>query len=297
MCIRDSDCCMKIQYRGVRKAINNDIRVLKLLLKFFNFIPAEINLKAMFEEIKAMLVLETDYTSEAKNTIEFRRLLEREDSFYVPKVIDNYSNEIILTTEFIKGKSIHDIDELSLSQDQRNHLGREFMRLFLLEIFVFEKVQTDAHFGNYLIITEPELKWGLIDFGAIKEPPKEFIKNYQKLILNLRDNDRESFIKTLRLMGYLSEKKESDMELFWEYAQVIGAAFVDADFDWGETDIADKVFEYIPKLMKSISIGNPPADTIFLDKKLGGVFFILQKLRANFNLNELIGEVLRTSKT
>lgn len=290
--IDDKVFCMKIQYRGVRKAINNDIRALKLLLRLFNFVPSEIDLKPMFNEIKEMLILETDYEIEAKNTIQFKALLSSEKYFHVPLVLEKYSNDKVLTTEFIRGESLHNIEQLNLSQSDRNLLGKEFMKLFLMEIFIFERVQTDAHFGNYLIITEPELKWGLIDFGATKIPPKEFLASYQNLILSLKNNNREEFLETVHQMGYLSQKKESDLALFWEYAKIIGTPFINDDYHWGETNIADKVFEYIPRLMKSISIGNPPADTIFLDKKLGGVFFILQKLEASFNLNVLIDEVL-----
>lgn len=285
--------CMKIQYRGVKKAINNDIRTLKLLLKLLKFVPSNVNMDEIFVEIKKMLLLETDYQQEAKTTGNFRELLADEPCFYIPEVLHRYSNSTVLTTEFIKGESLHHIEDLGLSQEQRNMLGREFMRLFLMEVFIFGKIQTDSHFGNYLIITEPELKWGLIDFGATKVPPENFLRNYQKLILSLKDKSRDEFIKTVISMGYLADHKENDLELFWEYAQVIGSPFIDGDFNWGETNIADQVFEFLPKLMKSISVGNPPADTIFLDRKLGGVFFVLQKLKSNFNLNELIEEVLR----
>lgn len=289
--------CMKIQYKGVRKAINNDIRTLKLLFKVFNFVPSEINLKSLFSEIKSMLLLETDYKAEAKNTDYFRHLLNNEKAFKVPIVLHRYSNDIVITTEFLKGESLHNIETININQDQRNYLGREFMKLFLMEIFIFEKIQTDAHFGNYLILLDPEPHWGLIDFGATKSPPIKFLIQYQKLILCLKDNNKDGFFDTIYNMGYLSREKESDKDLFWEYAQLIGTPFINEDFDWGKTDIADKVLDYIPLLVKAISIGNPPSDSLFLDRKLGGVFFILQKLRSSFNLNTLINEVLEMKKT
>jgi predicted unusual protein kinase regulating ubiquinone biosynthesis (AarF/ABC1/UbiB family) len=288
--------CMKIQYRGVRKAINNDIRALKILLKLFNFVPSQVDLKSIFKEIKDMLLLETDYLKEASNTETFKELLKGDEAFIVPSVLKEFSNEKILTTEYLKGRSLHDLDKLDLSQEERNKLGRDFMRLFLLEVFVFEKVQTDAHFGNYLVMTGEKPCWGLIDFGATKEIPKSFLKEYQKLILALRNNSEKDFIDTIYSMGYLSKDKDSDLSLFWEYAQLIGSPFIDDDYCWGKTNLSDQVMEYIPKIMKSVSVGSPPADTLFLDKKLGGVFFVLQKLEAKFNLNELFDEILILKK-
>jgi predicted unusual protein kinase regulating ubiquinone biosynthesis (AarF/ABC1/UbiB family) len=288
--------CMKIQYNGVRNAINNDIRALKLFLKLCHFVPSEIDLKAMFKEIKDMLILETDYVQESKNTKSFKHLLKGDDDFVIPEVLDEFSNERILTTEYIRGESLHNLDKLNLPQESKDKLGRSFMRLFLMEVFIFEKVQTDAHFGNYLIITEPVPKWGLIDFGATKIVPSDFLKQYQKLIISLRNNSKDDFINTIYSMGYLSKEKESDLDLFWEYAQVIGSPFVDEVFSWGESNNAEQVLEFIPRLIKSVSIGTPPADSLFLDKKLGGVFFILEKLEAKFNLNELLDEILELKR-
>lgn len=290
--IEGAKYCMKIQYRGVRKAINNDIRALKMLLKLFKFVPKEVDLQSAFSEIKSMLILETDYLKEAENTKDFKKLLEGEELYRVPSVCDRYSNEVVLTTEFLDGHSLHDLDSLDLSQAEKNGLGRSFMRLFFLELFIFEKIQTDAHFGNYLILKEESPRWGLLDFGATKEPSPNFIKNYQRLILALRKLDRVEFLDTVFEMGYLSEKKESDLDLFWEYANIVGAPFQEKEFEWGRNNISDQIFEYVPKLIRSISVGNPPSDTIFLDRKLGGVYFVLQKLDAKFDLNEVLDEVL-----
>ncbi|MBD64784.1 MAG: hypothetical protein CME62_06230 [Halobacteriovoraceae bacterium] len=294
--IEGSVYCMKIQYKGVRRAIDNDIKTLKYLIKLLGFIPKEIDLNHLFNEIKEMLLKETDYIQEAHNTQEFFQLLSPYPEYIVPRVLDQYSNDIILTTEYLEGVTLHEIEELKLTQDQKDQLGVEFMKLFLLELFIFEKVQTDAHFGNFLIIPGEKPKWGLIDFGATKVPPKKFIKNYQSLILSLKNKDQEKFFETVFSMGYLSRKKDSNQDLFWEYAQIIGSPFQEEVFDWGNTDIADQVFEYIPKLLKSISIGNPPADTFFIDKKLGGVFFVLQQLKAKFNVRKVLEDVIQMQK-
>jgi len=283
---------MKIQYKGVAKAIKNDVKALKIFLNTLNLIPKEIDLTQIYKEIEVMLTKEVNYLEEIKSTEKFADLLKDFPIFKIPKINHSFSNDKIITLEYLDGKSLNDIDELDLSQEQRNTLGREFMRLFFLEIFVFEEVQTDAHFGNYIILTEPELKWGLIDFGATKSPPADFINSYRQLLIHLSKRDRDAFINQLIEMEYLSKNKESDLDLFWEYANVIGAPFYVDEFDWGEADIADQMYKYIPKIVKSISIGNPPSHSLFIDKKIGGVYFILQKLKAKFNVTEVLEEVL-----
>ena len=283
---------MKIQYRGVAKATKNDIKALKFLLKTLNLIPSELDLSDIFKEIELMLNKEVNYLEEVKSTESFSHNLKDFPFFKVPLINHEFSNERIVTSEFIKGHSLHEIDNLNLTQEQRNTLGREFMRLLFLEIFVFEEIQTDSHFGNYILITEPKLQWGLIDFGATKLPPTDFMKGYRALMLALSQKDRESFISSLMTMGYLSEDKDSDLDLFWEYANIIGAPFYEDEYDWGNSDISNKIYEYIPSIMKSVSIGNPPAHSFYIDKKIAGVYFILQKLNAKFNVNQVLQEVL-----
>jgi len=283
---------IKIQYKGVAKAIKNDVRALKIFLNTLNLIPKEIDLTEIYKEIEQMLIREVNYTEEVNSTENFAALLLDFPIFKVPKINHDFSNDKIITLEFLDGHSLNDIESLSLTQDQRNTLGREFMRLLFLEIFVFEEVQTDAHFGNYILITEPELKWGLIDFGATKAPPKDFISSYRMMLIHLSKKDKDGFIGKLMEMEYLSKNKESDLDLFWEYANVVGAPFYEEEYDWGNSDIADQMYKYIPRIMKSISIGNPSSHSLFIDKKIGGVYFILRKLKSRFNVTEVLDEVL-----
>jgi hypothetical protein len=93
-------------------------------------------------------------------------------------------------------------------------------------------------------------------------------------------------------MGYLSSSEESNLDLFWEYANIIGAPFYEESYHWGQSDISSQIFQYIPQIVKSVTIGNPPAHSFFIDKKIAGVYFILQKLQACFNVTELLEEVI-----
>ena len=92
-------------------------------------------------------------------------------------------------------------------------------------------------------------------------------------------------------MGYISKTKESNLDLFWEYANVIGAPFYEREYDWGASNISEQIYDYIPRIARSISVGSPPSHTLFIDRKVAGVYFILQKLRAKFDVNQTLNEV------
>lgn len=279
---------MKIQYKGVRKAIKNDVLALKLLMKAMNVIPKEINLKEIYAEIEEMLFQETDYEQEAKNLTTFKESLSHYPQYTLPSVYPEFSNERILTMDYLDGYNLRNLDQLNLTQEQRNKLGEDFMRLLFIELFEVKRMQTDVHMGNYVVLQD--LTWGLIDFGATKEPPAEFLKGYQTLIIACANKDRELFFENLYRMEYLSKTKETNEDFFWEYAQIIGEPFQAQEYDWGTSQIADKALEMIPRIVKEVSVGNPSRHTVFLDRKIGGVFFILQTLKAKFNVRKLLAE-------
>lgn len=284
----DETYAMKIQYKGVRKAIKNDVLALKLLMKALNVIPKEIDLTEIYAEIEEMLFRETDYIAEAQTTKEFAELLKDYPQYKLPEIKDEFCNDQVLTMEYLEGHNLRELAKLDLTQEQRNKLGEDFMRLLFLELFQFEKVQTDVHMGNYLIM--PDLRWGLIDFGATKSPPSKFLKGYQTLILACANLDRELFFKNLYEMEYLSSTKKTNEEFFWNYAQIIGEPFQGGEYDWGASQIADRALDMIPRLIKEVSVGNPSRHTVFLDRKIGGVFFILQILGARFDVRKLLDE-------
>lgn len=279
---------MKIQYKGVRKAIKNDVLALKLLMKAMNVIPKEVDLTQIYTEIEEMLFLETDYEAEAKNIENFQDGLKNYPQYVLPKVHKEFSSNKIITMDFLDGYNLRELEKLNLSQADRNKLGEDFMRLLFIELFELKKIQTDVHMGNYIVL--PDKKWGLIDFGATKEPPEGFLKGYQTLILACANLDRELFFQNLYDMEYLSKTKKTNEDFFWEYAQIIGEPFQAEVYDWGKSKIADKALELIPRLIKEVSVGNPSRHTVFLDRKIGGVFFILQKLEAQFNVRKLLAE-------
>lgn len=277
---------MKVQYPGVRKAIKNDIRALKFLLNSLKLIPKDMNLDDLYLEIEQMLRQETDYLAEAQHTIEMGQLLQAYPQYTVPEIIEIYSHERILTSSFLEGTTIRENNHLT--QKQRDQLGIDLLRLLFLELFEFNLIQTDVHFGNYLIL--PDATWGLIDFGASKKPPQEFIRPYQQLIVSLANLNQSKFFEYLYQMGYLSQDKRTDHDFFWQYAQLLATPFQAGIYDWGKSTIADQVLEYVPQVLKKVSFGKVPRHTFFIDRKIGGTYFMLQKLGARFDAKKILAE-------
>jgi predicted unusual protein kinase regulating ubiquinone biosynthesis (AarF/ABC1/UbiB family) len=277
---------VKIQYEGVRQAIDNDLRALKLLLRALKLLPGDIDLAPIFDEIRSMLHQETDYLQEARELAFFGE--KASPTYVVPQVVAAHSGPHVLTSTLLEGQSVRDV---ALTQPERDRLGEEMLRLFFLELFTWGHVQSDAHLGNFLLVDTPTgRRWGLLDFGAVKIPAPDVSKDYQDMLAALILADRPSYFAMLEKMGYPVSQLDGDA--FWDYAQLFATPFRGGVYDWGESDIPDQAMRGGIKLLAGVKRLRPPAATIFVDRKVAGVFFILKTLGARFDARRVAEEFI-----
>jgi len=283
---------LKIQYPGVQKAIDHDIFALKFLLKMLNLIPKKLDSDQLFKEIKRMLQQETNYEKELEHILEFRELCKNIPYLRVINPVEKYCTKKILTTEFIDGHSIRSEEIQSLPQSKKNLLGKQFLELYLLEIFKWGKMQTDGHFGNYLIEKNGDnYNWVLLDFGATKDIPKGLQKNYQSMIIACAFADEEKLFESVKKVLKLDKLTFEQKEILKEYGEILSAPFKGGVYNWGQTSLSQDIMRLFPKLYRSFGEGKP-GDTFFLDRKLGGVYRILQELGAKFDPKKLLEKYL-----
>lgn len=273
---------VKIQYRGVKKAIKNDIRVLKWIISMTNFIPKDIDLSPLFEDLKEMLHQETDYLQEARFMQDYACLVENDDRFRIPRVYPNLSGDTYITQDYMEGISPRKIGDID--QAIRNRLGKDFFELFFLELFEWGLMQTDPNPGNYLISPDYQ-QWILLDFGASQRLDPILQQMYREVISCVITGSSEEFTQLLKKYRYI---KETESDVINEYFNIIHHPFTGDVYDWGNSNITDKLFKIAPRLFKEISPDKPPKDITFIDRKIGGVFFILKLLGSRFNPLEVL---------
>lgn len=300
---------LKIQYPDVDKAIESDLKSIRSFINLLKLIPKEINLDPLFLEIQEMLVQETDYTLEAKNTALFSKRLENDSRYIVPKVLPDFSNKKILATSFEHGLRIDDPVIQSLSIDRRNKLASNFLDLYFQELFVWKVMQTDPHFGNYRIRINPDGNDQLIlfDFGATRSYSDDFLTAYHSMIQASLLNDRQQLYLSAKKLKFIHDDDSGELlksfeefcmetiEPFIEYTDPRNTGQIDTDgsFDWKNTDLPKRLSQKVISIVKDHSWRTPPREIIFLDRKTGGVFIFLSQLRAKFKARDLLLKYLR----
>lgn len=275
----DTEYAIKIQYPDIGKSIDSDLFVLKMIFTTFKVLPKKLQLSKLFEQIKKMLLREIDYELERKSQAIYYKNLK--DDFIIPKVVAKYSSKKVLVSSYLPGTHIDEINEKNLlSQEQRNALGEDLLKLLLNELFVIQIIQTDPNPANFKIDLEAK-KWILYDFGACIEVDDEFKENYYKMIKALMSFSKKDVLKAFNLIGVYEPGDSSDYEnALLDYAKVVAGVFEEETFHWAENDVEKKLIKLGRKLLIEFPRKDPPFDTVFIDRKISGTFYLLKKLKA-----------------
>lgn len=297
---------MKVQYPGVEDAIYSDIRNLKRILSVAKIIPTSLKTDQLFEEVKEMLIQETDYAIEAEWTKEVNKWVEGDERYVVPKTIDKYCTHKILTTTYIEGVQVDSEAVQNLSKEDKNHLGFAFLNNYMEELFKYKAVQTDPHLGNYRIQLNEGRKPKLVlfDFGAMRKVPQEYGENYLGMVKSSLKGDEEGIIKYGTKLKYLMPDDPQELkDIYVELCKLIQEPFKGTsnkspftneagEYKFKETDLPKRVASKGAYIAKNFTLRAPPKESIFLDRKLGGTFVFLSVLGFHANAEKWMADKL-----
>jgi len=302
------ELCVKIQYPGVDRAIDSDLRSLRSIFSVVNLLPVGFDLDPIFAEIRAMLKREVAYDKEFEWTVRFRDALADDGRYVIPQVIAEYSGKRVITTTFEEGVAVDSPEVAALSAERRNSLATAGLDLFFREFFRFGFVQTDPHFGNYRIRLggngRPD-QMVLLDFGAVRVFPEEFLRDYYGMVRGAWDADRARFEMSMRRIGVCPADAPLELrDVFWKLARQVlepfgpvgSSDFVDGagNYDWGRSDLPTRAAATIGDPAFRIRMPTPPGELVFLDRKLAGVYIFLRHLGACINSRQILEGYLPT---
>lgn len=222
---------VKIQFPGVASSIESDLSNLSLLLRTSALLPKGLYLQNTIAVMRRELEDECDYIREAAAGKKFAHLLAGDPFFIVPHVVDEATTGKVLTTEWMDGKPLSRVKNLSqetrdlasllfsfldVANDFWKQIGTHILRLCLCELFQFRFMQTDPNWANFLFTpasssAPPHIQ--LIDFGASREYTKQFMDGWYRLLKSALEGDREKMRVESLSLGYLTGQ-ENDVGFF-----------------------------------------------------------------------------------
>lgn len=297
---------VKVQYPGVTKSIDSDLNNLKAVFKYLNLIPKGLYIDNLVKNLGAEIKEECDYILEAERQKHYYTLINTYNEFMgvfkVPRVISALSTKNVLTSEFIEGENVDEMEKES--QEVRDFVGEMLLKLCLTEIFIFKFMQTDPNPANFFVhkinenkkLSKDNLTIGLIDFGAARGYGDKFVDTYLKIVHNGSYRNKDEVIKYSKDLGFLTGMESQIMlDAHANSVFAIAEPFANFDeseyFDFGNQNVTKRIYKELPVMLKH-RLTSPPTEIYSLHRRLSGVYLTCIKLKSKVKSKLLFKNVV-----
>lgn len=278
---------IKVQFPGVASSIDSDLATLGRLMRLPGVLPKGMDISPLLAEARAQLLDEANYLREADALAVFHAALRGEAAFVVPRLHPALGTGRILAMEFIESAPIESL--ATAPQAVRDEVARNLITLVLREIFDLEQMQTDPNFANYRVT--PEGRIVLLDFGATRSIAPAVAAQYRRLLRALLAQDYAATAEVMAAIGYFDAAQPKERaRLIVDLALHASAPLrQEAPYDFGASTLIAELADAGQALGQARDFWHvPPADLLFLHRKIGGMFLLAQRLQARVALGPLV---------
>lgn len=282
------DLAIKVQYPGVRRSIDSDVDNVATLLRLSTVLPGTIDISTLLVEAKRQLHEEADYTREGAYLEQFGTLLANDAEYTVPVFHAPLSGKNVLAMSFIESVPIESM--ITAPQAERDRIMTLLIKLVLRELFEFRLMQTDPNFANYRY--DPTTRQVvLLDFGATRALPESMITQYRTLLNKGLAGDKDGVLAAVLDIGFMTKQtaQQNKREIDKLIETTIQMIQLPGPFDFSRTDFLTEMRDdgmTIAADRRNWHI--PPSDTLFVQRKLAGVFLLASRLKASVDINSML---------
>ncbi len=282
------DLAIKVQYPGVRASIDSDVDNVATLLRLPGLLRREMDIGPLLSEAKRQLHAEADYLAEAQHLTRFGALLAGSDTFVLPALHENLCTPQVLAMGFMDSAPLDGL--VDAPQAVRDRVATALIDLVLRELFVFGAMQTDPNLANYRYDPKTN-RIVLLDFGAVQPISPELAADFRALARVALEGGEAATREAMLRIGYFSPATVP------HHQDLIQSMFTTAmaplrqttPFDFGRSDLLERLRDMGLVLGNDRELAHvPPAATLFLHRKIGGMYLMAAKLRARVALRSMV---------
>jgi len=282
---------VKIQYPGVAESISSDLALVKpVAIKMFNLKGKDS--EKYFKEIEGKLLEETNYILEVEQSIEITRACENIPDLRFPKYYPEFSNERIITMDWMEGKQLSEFTKTNTDLSKANKVGQALWDFYMFQMHILKRVHADPHPGNFMVDENANLI--AIDFGCVKVVPEQFYIPYFELAQPENINNPKVFAEKMFELEILKkedspEEIEFFSELFYEMLSLFTQPFHNKTFDFSDQNFFDKIADLSNKYSKDTELrkmnGNRGSKHfLYINRTFFGLYNLMNDLGAKVEI-------------
>jgi ubiquinone biosynthesis protein len=203
---------VKVQYPDIEDTVRTDLKALKRIFGVLRWFMPDYGFDTIYSEIREMVLAELDYRLEAtaieRIAANFRDRHDQAVRF--PRVMAEFSTARVLTTEWIEGVKVADVERLDALKVDRQQVARLCVEAYCQQIFVDGLYHADPHPGN-LLIEPPAAPGGgptlvFLDFGATATVSEGMRRGMVSFLQGAMTRDTTRIVSAMKDMGFISRR-------------------------------------------------------------------------------------------
>lgn len=281
---------IKIQYPGVRDSIDSDIDNVASILNFTGLVPKQYDMAPLLAEAKKQLHEEADYLREAQCIEQYAQALGQGHPFELPLVDHSLCTANILAMHYVEGVPIESLENEATAL--RDKACQQLFTLMFQELFSMRLMQTDPNFANYRYNPHTQ-QLVLLDFGATRAFSESLVAGYKDVVAAARSGNPKAMDAAAQRIGYfddrtLSHHRQAVLDIMHLACEPL---LHKGPYPFGQTSLAARIRD------KGLELGEdrkfwhtPPVDCLFIHRKMGGLFLLASRLKANVDIAQALTE-------
>jgi predicted unusual protein kinase regulating ubiquinone biosynthesis (AarF/ABC1/UbiB family) len=285
------EVAVKVQYPGVGASVDADLAHVRFAFKAsgaFRRRPAAF--ERFFEEMRARLAEELDYTHEAENARLLGAFHRRHPWLRVPRVVGERSAGRVLTLTYEAGDPIE--TAAGYPREIRDLLGARILELIYSEIFAGGALHADPNPAN--LGFRADGTFALYDFGSVKRFTEEEQAGLRDAVRGALDRDLERVEAGMQALGARNpDHPVLDLEVYGFWIDLMAPLFASLEpFDFGASDIHRRMISALPRFRDRAAAFRLPVGLMLLQRTNVGHYGNLRNLRSRFVPRVVIERIL-----
>lgn len=289
------DLAIKVQYPGVRESIDADVDSVATLLRLSGLLPRDLDIAPLLVAAKGQLREETDYLREGEQMALFGRLLANAPEYVVPTLDREFTTGKVLAMSFVEASPIESL--VHSPQGTRDAAMGLLISLVLRELFELGVMQTDPNFANYRY--QPDTgRLVLLDFGASKPVSAETSAGYRTLLVEIIGRERDGAREAALAAGFISQDaiRRHRPRIDRMIDVIIRKMGEPGALDFGDRGFIEILRDQAIAIARDREAWHvPPADVLFVQRKIGGVALLAARMNARVSMRPIYEPYVNSS--